>query len=73
MNNKVYDILKFVAQIVLPAIASFVIAVFNIWGIPYGEAIGGTIMALDTLLGTVLMISSNTYNKVNKATSAKKK
>ena len=63
MSNKLYDILKYVAQIVLPAVATFVIAVFNIWGIPYGEAIGGTIMALDTLLGTVLMISTSNYNK----------
>lgn len=73
MNNKVYDTLKFIAQIVLPAIATFIATVFGIWGIPYAEQISATIMAADTLLGAVLMISSNTYNKVNKATSAKKK
>lgn len=63
LNNKVYDILKFIAQIVLPAIATLYITVANIWGLPYGEQISGTIMAIDTFLGALLMISTNAYNK----------
>lgn len=63
LNNKVYDVLKFIAQIVLPAIATLYITVANIWGFPYGEQISGTIMAIDTFLGALLMISTNTYNK----------
>ena len=63
LNNKVYDVLKFIAQIVLPAIATLYITVANIWGLPYGEQISGTIMAIDTFLGALLMISTNTYNK----------
>lgn len=63
LNNKVYDVLKFIAQIVLPAIATFCMTFANIWGLPYGEQISATIMAVDTLLGAVLMISSNVYNK----------
>jgi len=63
MNNKTYDFWKRVAQYYLPAIATCVIAIFKIWNIPYGAEIGGTIMALDTLLGAFLGISSNNYYK----------
>lgn len=63
MNNKVYDVLKFIAQIVLPAIATFYITLAGIWGLPFGEEVSATIMAVDTLLGAILMISSNAYSK----------
>lgn len=66
MSNKVYDVLKFIAQIVLPAIATLYVTIAGIWGLPFAEQIGGTIMAIDTFLGAVLMISSNNYNKTNK-------
>lgn len=67
MSNKVYDILKFIAQIVLPAVATLYTTLADIWGLPYGEAIPLTIMALDTFLGAILMISSNQYNKDKEA------
>ena len=63
MSNKVYDVLKFIAQIVLPALATFYLTLAGIWGLPFGEQVSGTIMAVDTFLGAVLMISSNKYNK----------
>lgn len=63
MSNKSYDFWKKVAQYYLPALATFVIAVFKIWNIPYGTEISGTIMALDTLLGAILGISTYNYNK----------
>ena len=66
MSNKIYDILKFIAQIVLPAIATFYVTIANIWNLPFGEQISGTIMAVDTLLGAVLMISSSNYKKGEK-------
>lgn len=63
MNNKVYDILKWVAMIVLPAIATLCMAIAKIWGFPYGEEVAGTIAAFNTFLGTVLGISAVKYNK----------
>lgn len=62
MGDKVYDVLKFIAQIVLPALATFYLTLAGIWSLPYGEQISGTIMAIDTLLGAILMISSTKYN-----------
>ena len=66
MSNKTYDKLKFIAAVVLPALATLILTIFTIWGIPYGEAIAGTITAIDTFLGAVLKISSTSYNKVEK-------
>lgn len=63
MSNKVYDVLKYIAQIVLPAIGTLYFALASIWGLPYGEEIVGTITAVDTFLGAILMISSANYNK----------
>lgn len=62
-NNKIYDILKWIAQIVLPALGTFYFALASIWGLPYGEQIVGTITAIDTLLGALLGISNIQYKK----------
>lgn len=62
MTNKVYDILKYVAQIVLPALGTLYFAIASIWGLPYGEQVVGTITAIDTFLGALLMLSSANYN-----------
>jgi hypothetical protein len=61
MNNKTYDLLKYIALIVLPAVATLVIAIFKIWGLPYGAEIAGTITAIATFLGTILQISNAKY------------
>lgn len=63
MSNKVYDILKWIAAIVLPALGTLYFALANIWGFPYGEEIVGTITAIDTFLGVILGISTVKYNK----------
>lgn len=65
MEDKTYDILKFIAQIFLPALGTLYFALASIWGLPYGEQIVGTITAIDTFLGAVLKISTNQYNKDN--------
>lgn len=62
-SNKVYDILKWIAQILLPAIATLYFALAQIWGFPYGEEIVGTISAIDVFLGVCLGISTAQYNK----------
>lgn len=61
MSNKVYDALKYVAMIVLPAIGTLYFALANIWGLPYGEEVVGTITAVDAFLGALLGISSAKY------------
>ena len=63
MNNKVYDILTFIAQVILPAIGTLYFALAGIWGFPYAEQVVGTIAAVDTFLGVCLGISTSKYNK----------
>lgn len=66
MSNRVYDILKWIAQILLPAIGTLYFALAGIWGFPYAESIVGTITAVDTFLGVLLGISTAQYNKEQK-------
>ena len=63
MSNKMYDVLKWIAQILLPAAATLYFALSQIWGLPYGEEIVGTITAFDAFLGALLGITSAVYNK----------
>ena len=58
MTDKMYDVLKWVAQILLPAVATLYFAIAQIWGLPYGEQIVGTITAIDAFLGALLGIST---------------
>lgn len=63
LSNKVYDVLKWIAMYLLPALGTLYFALSGIWGLPYGEQIVGTITAADTCLGVLLGISTATYNK----------
>lgn len=65
MSNSMYDKLKWIAQILLPAIGTLYFAIAQIWGLPYAEQIVGTITALDAFLGAVLGISSHVYKEMN--------
>lgn len=61
MSNKTYDFLKFLAQILLPALGTLYFALANIWGLPAAEQVVGTIVAVDTFLGVILKLSTNSY------------
>ena len=63
MSNKVYDVLKWIALVVLPAIAILYSSLAGIWGLPYAEQIPDTITAIDLFLGVLLGISSAQYKK----------
>ena len=63
-NGKTYDVLKFIAQILLPALGTLYFTLAQIWGLPYAEQIVGTIAAIDTFLGVLLGISTSSYNKM---------
>lgn len=63
MSNKTYDVLKWIAQLLLPALGTLYFALAGIWGFPYGEQIVGTITAVDTFLGVILGISTAQYKK----------
>jgi hypothetical protein len=62
-NKKLYDALKQVAMVVLPALGTLYFAFAQVWGLGHGDQVVGTIVALDTFLGVVLHISSTAFSK----------
>ena len=63
MSNKAYDVLKWIAMYLLPALGTLYFALASIWGLPFGEEIVGTITAIDTFLGVILGIGNSQYKK----------
>lgn len=62
LSPRVYDGLKFMAQITLPAVGALYFALAQIWGLPKGEEIVGTITSVDAFLGLLLGLSTKSYN-----------
>ena len=65
MSNRTYDVLKWLAMVLLPALGTLYFALAGIWNFPLGEQVLGTIAAIDTFLGVLLGISSAQYNQAN--------
>jgi len=62
LSNKTYDTIKFIALLIAP-IATFVAALVDIWGIPYGSQIVATISAIDVFVGALVVILKTIYDK----------
>lgn len=62
-GENTYDKLKFVAQILLPALASLVFGLTELWELPYGLNLVGTITLIDTFLGVILGVSNAQYKR----------
>lgn len=62
-GDQAYDRLKFVAQVVLPAVASLCIGFTELWNLPHGVQIAGTITIVDTFLGMLLGITTAQYRR----------
>ena len=63
LNNKIYDKLKWITMICLPALGTAYVALACVWGFPYAEEVSKTVMAVCTLCGSLLGISTAEYNK----------
>lgn len=63
LPDKLYDILKWVTMIVLPALATAYVGLAAIWGWPYADEVAKTTAVICTLLGALLGISTAQYNK----------
>lgn len=63
ISNRTYDILKWIAQIVLPALGALYFGLASIWGFPAADKVVGTITVIDTFIGVILGISTAQYNK----------
>lgn len=65
ISNNTYDVLKWIAQILLPALGTLYFGLSAIWGLPYAEEIVGTVTTVDAFLGVILGLSSIQYKKEN--------
>lgn len=65
LENKTYDVLKYIAIIALPSIAAFYADIAPLWNLPFASAIPQTINHFAVLLGALLVISTHNYNKEN--------
>lgn len=63
LPDKVYNVLKWIVMIVLPACATLYVLLANTWGFPYADEISATITGITTFLGAILGISSRSYKK----------
>lgn len=63
LSDKSYNFLKFLAQILLPAVGTLYFALAGIWVLPAAEEVIGTITAVDAFLGVMLGISTTSYNR----------
>lgn len=60
-NNKAYDLVKFLALVLLPALGTLYFGVAAIWGLPHADDVVGTILVVDTFLGALIGITASQY------------
>ena len=70
MCDKTYNVLKWMALLLLPAMGTLYFALASIWHLPYGEQVVGTITAVDTFLGVILGITTAQYKQKQKTGAA---
>lgn len=61
LSNKAYDIIKYIATYVLPSLGTLYFAIAQVWGLPFGEEVIGSITAVDTFLGGLIGVSKLSY------------
>lgn len=66
LPNKVYDVLKWITLVVIPALATLYVALAAVWGFPYADAVAKTSVAVCTFLGALLGISTAEYREKKK-------
>jgi len=66
MNSKVFNIIRFIGEVVLPALGTLYFTVAQIWGLPYGEAVVGTIAAITVCVGAIVNVDRRNYNKLKR-------
>lgn len=66
MDNKIFDIIRFIGEVVLPALGALYFGVARIWGLPYGEMVVGTIACVTTAVGAIVGFSRKKYEDSKK-------
>lgn len=67
LNDHVYDVLKWIVMLALPALATLITCLGSIWSLPSAGQIADTIVAINAALAAMLGISTINYQKNNVA------
>ncbi len=62
LTNRQYDTIKAIGLVAVP-ILTFLVAIVNIWNIPYGDQIVATLAAVDVLIGAFVSVAKNIYDR----------
>ena len=65
LTNRQYDTIKALGLVAVP-ILTFLVAIVNIWNIPYGDQIVATLAAVDVLIGAIVSVAKNIYDREHK-------
>lgn len=63
LDSRIYDILKWITLVVIPALTTAYVGLSAVWGWPYATEIAKTSAVICTLLGALLGISTASYYK----------
>mgnify|MGYP002523476636 CR=1 FL=1 len=63
LPDKVYDVLKWICLIALPALGSLYFGLSKIWGFPYGVEVVGTLDLIAAFIGALIGVSTISYRK----------
>lgn len=63
LNNKQYDIIKYLTVVFLPSVGTLYFALSQIWGLPYGEAVLGTLAAIQVFIGATMSFATKRYEE----------
>lgn len=66
INNKLFDALKWITLVLLPAIGALYFGIAEIWGLRYAEQVLGTILVVELFFGALLGVSNHSYKKLEK-------
>lgn len=63
LSNKAFDIIRFLCELLVPAIGTLYLGISRIWGLPFGDEVAKTCVCVSAFLGTFIGISRNAYKK----------
>lgn len=66
LNDKVYDVLKWLSLIALDAVGVAYESLASVWNLPFGDEVMKTCTIFSILIGTLIGISTYNYKKGDK-------
>lgn len=63
LNNKQYDVIKYLTVVLLPAVGTLYFALSQIWGLPAGEAVLGTLAAIQVFIAATMRVTTKQYEE----------